>query len=373
MTPADAAFRDAFWAAPPPLPRGVTILRTEACVMAQSGPPGHAIYDLAEVRLGASSQSVLIGYRTPLHPVDVPAMRDRLHRVDEQIQRRGTSSPPVERVPMIVTDSVSSRALDVCERENVAVLDQRGTLFFYANSTLIKVQGTLPVPSRSQVALFQGKGCRLVRVLLQAPNEPRTIRALSQQTETSHPVAQGVLRRLVLDGYAEPTAGRLGFRLSQPVELLQAWLTSGDRTATVEGFNAPATTPDLLQRAFSQLQAQGVRAVFTLASALLPEERFVSGLPHGLYLSGSIEAAVSAFSLRRITPHNFWILRPEPLAETAAGGIYYAPRQLAHGPGVALPQLCVDTYQSGGRGKEQADELVRRYAQSLVAPPGNTG
>ncbi|MCY1023937.1 hypothetical protein [Pyxidicoccus sp. MSG2] len=105
--------------------------------------------------------------------------------------------------------------------------------------------------------LFQGKGCRLVRVLLQNPNEAQTIRALSQQTETSYAVARGLLRQLIVDGYAESIEDRHGFRLSHPVELIQAWLKSESKTAVVEGFNAASTTPDLLQRAFSKLQEQG--------------------------------------------------------------------------------------------------------------------
>lgn len=267
---------------------------------------------------------------------------------------------------MIATDSASSSLIEACEREDVALVDLRGTFFLRTGSVFIRVQGHEPARRRRREPLFHAKGGRIVRVLLQSPGEARTVRALSEQTQTSYAYAHGVITKLVQYGYVEPVSRRVGFRLRQPVALLRAWLESGEKTASsVEGFNAPSTTPELLRKGFLALESQGVRAIYTLASGLLPEERFVAGVPHGLYLTGSIEPVISAFGLRRMTPHNFWVLRAEPAAETEAGGIYHAPRQLPHGPGVALPQLVVDFHRSGGRGPEQADELVQRFASAL--------
>jgi hypothetical protein len=371
MAPKTADFREEFWKSDVSLPRGVEFLRQDVFVVPRVGPGGQSVYDLAEVRLPQVRVPVLMAYRAPLFPADVRLLRERLLATDEKLrQRESTRRLSGGRVPMIATDSASSNVIDACEREDVALIDQRGTFFLRSGSTFIRIQGHEASKRRPREPVFHGKGCRVVRVLLQSPGEVWTVRSLSALTETSYAYAHGVVRKLVLDGFVEQVSRRAGVRLREPVALLRAWLESGEKTATtLDGFNAPSTTPELLSRGYEALSAQGVRAIYTLASALLPEERFVSGLPHGVFLSGSIEAAITAFGLRRLTPHNFWVLRAEPAAETTAGGLYYSPRQLPHGPGVALPQLAVDFHRSGGRGKEQAEALVERFARALPIPP----
>ncbi|WP_237077901.1 hypothetical protein [Myxococcus xanthus] len=366
-----AEFREAFWKQDLRLPRGVELLRQDVFLLPRRGPGGQAVYELAEVVLPQVRVPVLMAYRAPLLPADVHSLRERLRAASVALDRRdGTAERlPVVRIPMIATDSASSGVIAACEHEDVALVDQRGTFFLRSGSTFIRVQGREPSQRRPREPVFHGKGCRIVRTLLQSPGEAQTVRALSERTQTSYSYAYGVVRHLVLDGYVEPVGKRSGFRLRAPVRLLRAWMASGEKTSvTLDGFNAPSTTPELLGKGLERLKAQGIRGIYTLASALLPEERFVSGLPHGLYLTGSIDAAVEAFGLRRLMPHNFWVLRAEPSAETDAGGVFFSPRTLPHGPGVALPQLTVDFHQSGGRGKEQADELVRQFARALPIP-----
>jgi hypothetical protein len=364
------AFREDFWAAPPQLPEAVVFFRQEACVVPRGGPGGYDVYDCAEIRLGAMHLPVLVAYRAPLRPVDVPVMGERLRAVAEQLRQRDTGKIPPQpiRLPLIATDVASLRVLEVCERTGVALIDQRGTILASAPGAFIKVQGRAPATRRARVPLFRGPGCRIVRVLLHAPHEARSILRLSQLSDTPYAFAQRVVRKLLVEGYVEAVGSRAGVRLRDAEGLLTGWLASNERTAAaVEAFNAPSTTPELLHKAFEELKGQGARAIFTLASALLPEERFVSGLPHGIYLTGPIDAAVQAFGLRRMTPHNFWVLRAEPAAETAAGGVYQMPRQLPHGSGVTIPQAAVDLHHSGGRGKEQAAELLRMYARDVAA------
>jgi hypothetical protein len=327
-----------------------------------------AIYDLAQVQLPQGQVPVVMTYRAPLFPVDVPRLRDRMLQLDAQLRLRESvgRTLPVPRVPMIATDVASTGLIDVCERESVALVDLRGSLLLSSGIAFVRVQGQGEFRRTPRAPVFHGKGCRLIRVLLDAPGEMWTVRRLGEVTQVGYAYAHGVVTRLEQDGYLERTSRKSGLRVRDPAGLLRAWLQSGQRTAVVvDAFNAPSTTPEVLQRGFSAVAAQGIRAIFTLASGLQPAERFASGLPHGLYLSGSVEPVVHAFGLRRITPHNFLVMRPEVAAETDIGGVYFAPRQLPYGPGVALPQLAVDFHHSGGRGKEQAEVLLERYVQAL--------
>ncbi|WP_257462882.1 hypothetical protein [Archangium lipolyticum] len=363
------ALHELLWKEPLPLPRGVELRRQDSIVVPQRGPGGSAVYDLVQVQLPQGQVPVLMAYRAPLFPVDIPRLRDRLLQLDAELRLRESSvgrALPMPRVPMIATDVASTGIIDACEREGVALVDLRGTLLLRSERAFVRVQGQGQFKRTPRAPVFHGKGCRLVRVLLDAPGETWTVRRLGELTQTGYAYAHGVATRLEQDGYLERAPKRAGLRVRDPAGLLRAWLYSNQRTAVVvDAFNAPATTAEALQRGFSELETQGIRAIFTLASGLQPVERFASGLPHGLYLSGSIEPVVQAFGLRRITPHNFLVMRPEVAAETEAGGVYFAPRRFPHGPGVALPQLIVDFHLSGGRGKEQAEALLERYVKAL--------
>jgi hypothetical protein len=136
----------------------------------------------------------------------------------------------------------------------------------------------------------------------------------------------------------------------------------------VTAYFAPNTRPERLAEAAAASRAGGVKSVFTLASGLLPEEVFVSGLPHGAYVSGDVSTFEEKLELERSTPHNFFILRPEPAAETSAGGVYGFTREGQAGAAVALPQLAADFAAIGDRGREQADRLIELYAKRLPPP-----
>ncbi|WNZ66232.1 winged helix-turn-helix domain-containing protein (plasmid) [Myxococcus sp. MxC21-1] len=367
-----SAFRDGFWARMPPLPEGVTLLRQDVLVIPQKGGKGYAIFDVAELAAGDVRVPVVIMCKARVRPVDVGRCSSALRKADEVLRSRTSAGGdiPRPRIPMLATDFASPAVLEACEREKIALVDQRGAVLLRAASAFVHVEGQLRRrPPRPREVVLRGMGSRLVRVLLQQPRGASTVSALAQATGLSAPQVQQLVRRLVADGDLLP-AGRGEYRLSSPPDLLRAWIAS-ERTARavrIEAFNAPSTTPEALQSAFERLQALGVRAVYTLASALLPQERFVTGLPHGMYLSGAVEPVVTALRLRRLMPHNFWVLRAEPIVETSAGGIYFAPRLLPHGEGVALPQLAVDCSRAGGRGPEQADALVQQYAEAGGSP-----
>jgi hypothetical protein len=182
-----------------------------------------------------------------------------------------------------------------------------------------------------------------------------------------------VLIQLERSGFLDRRSSHGGFRLRDALGLLQAWVGSGERTAlAVEGFYAGTTTREALVGAAGRLAATtGTRPVFTLASALEPEETHVAALPHGVYWTGELAPLVEAFGLRRATPHNFLVLRPDPLAWTAAGGLLMADGARAPAgdgedlPRVSLAQLAADFATLPGRGREQAEHLIGVYARRL--------
>lgn len=373
--------RDAYWAAPPKLPDGLALERREPIAVTRPGRGGTAIYDLLDLVTPTGRVPLLAAYQTRLLASHVEKLKERLVSLSQQRRERKTAEGVraiAEIVPAIVTDVAKPTVIDACRRAGVAVLDQRGTVVVSAGSVFVFVEGKGIVERAWRGRLFSGKASRVVRFLLtKAAFEPvvvpRTAQAIASECELSYVYAHGVLTKLEREGFVDRKSSHAGFRLKDPLGLLRAWIASGERTAVaVESFYAPATTQAALAGAAKKLKdATGDAPLFSLASALEPDELHVAGLPHGAYWTGELAPLVEAFGLRRTTPHNFLVLRPDPLVWTAAGGLLLINGGRPEPGGadgwlrVALPQLTADFAALPARGREQADFLVGAYAKRL--------
>lgn len=339
--------------------------RTDSLVLPQAGPGGAAVFDLVHLSLQGRELPALVAYRPKVLPGEAVGLAKRLRAAEEQLRLRGNPLT-TPRLLIIATETAGPGTLRTCEREGLGLIDLRGTILLKSADLLVRVAGEHAAKREPRTPLFHGKGARIVRTLLNAPQEIRTVRALSQAVETSYAYTFDVIYKLEQAGYVFRRSPRTGVILRDPVGLLRAWIESGERTAlAVEPFNARSTSESALKQGFEKLRAQGASAIFTLASAIATESAIVTALPHGVYCSASTAIVQEAFSLRRQTPHNFLVLRPDPAADTANGGIASSVRTLPHGPGVALPQLIVDLSAVGGRAKEQADALLDGWTRSL--------
>ncbi len=356
-----------FWSSLPELPAGLSIERLSSEVVERPGPGGATVLDRARLRWGGSQTELLVLYRARLTGADLSRAGQLLGRVQRDLSLRGQA----DLLPAVATDVASPRLVDHALRDGLGILDRAGTVAVRAPGLFVHVQGTARVKRPSRAQPFSGRGSRIVRFLLDAPVQPYPAPEVALRTEISYAHAFTVLARLEELGFVERQSPKTGFRLRDPVGLLRAWIESEANTAVrVERFHARSTAPAALARAAAAWRAAGQVGVFTLASALLPDEVHATALPHGAYLSGDVRVVEEALELRRVTPHNFLVLRPEPAVQTAAGGVLLHTRDLPHGPGVALPQLVVDFHRAGGRGPEQAEFLLQRWAAALPLSVG---
>lgn len=359
---------EAFWKDPPELPNGLEILRLERTITNRRGPGGQDVNDVVELRWPSGRVRLLLGYKTPLLARDVPRLRARLLESARQWQR--LSSDPTEAVPLpaIATDAASPSVIEACVSEGVAVFDRRGTAIVRAPGVFVHVLGTrrAPLPPVRRGGLFRGAAGRVARVLLTEPTVPRTAQEMATLVDAGYSTTYMALARLEREGFAERRSSHTGFYLRDPLRLLRAWLESGEHTVSAtEGYYAPDLSVEALVRGQEALVEHGVRGIWSLASAIEADDLHVSGLPHGIYLSGTVAPLEKALRLRRTTPHNFLVLRAEAASETTAGGVYWKSQVYRHGPAVSLVQQIVDCASVGGRGREQAEFLIDRYAESL--------
>ncbi|MBS2031500.1 MAG: hypothetical protein JST54_26605 [Deltaproteobacteria bacterium] len=360
--------REAFWRQKIELPAGLALVRGETTVVPQVGQAGELVLDWATLRSPTADVQLLIVFRPSLLARDVPRLKERITAVAEERRRRdaaiGKVSAPI--VPALATSVALPSIVDSCLSEGVALVDQRGTVIAHSGPVYVHVVGHGHVERAPRTSFFSGKGCRIVRLLLSETTTTFTAQAIAARTQTSYVHAHGVLSGLERQGFVARTSTRSGFHVRDAGALLRAWMKSPEKTAiALEAYNAPSTEPNALQSGLDALRVSGGKGIFTLASGLSQDELFVSGLPHALYVSGESQPLVETLGLRKVTPHNFLVLRAEASAETEAGGIYLAPRPLPHGPGVFLPQLIVDLAKAGGRGPEQAEFLLERFLKAL--------
>lgn len=359
--------REAFWAQPK-LPPGLVLTREQTIAAPRRGPGGHTLVDLARLEgPGERIWFVLIA-RPRILAREVHALRDLLNHAADAFARRMevVGSPSLRPHPGLITDSARPSVIEACRVAGVSVFDTTGTAIVHTPPFFVHVLGSQrPPESTRQPAIWTGKAARLIHSFLLTPRRPRTIQALSLECEVSYAYAYSTIQGLERTGLVVRISRQAGFMVADPAALLKAWLDSGARTwVSIEPYNAPSTRPSDLQRASEACVSSGAETIFTFASGLQPTELFVAGLPHGAYLSGNEAPLAQALGLRRITPHNFLIVRPHPTLGGGVGGVFTGARDLPWGRGVSLPQLALDFASAPGRGKEQADHLVSVYGEA---------
>jgi hypothetical protein len=360
-------FRERFWGQLPEFGHGVSVRRMDSLALPQTGPRGMAVFDRVEVGIGSKRTSALLAYRPKILPGEAIGIGKRLRRADEQLRLRDSLGRG-DRALLIATEVASKGTIATCEREGLGVVDLSGTFILATSEVVVRIIGTNQVRRSRREPLFRGVGARILRTILVSPGSERTISELARRAQASYAYTHGVVTQLEERGLVVHLGKRRGFAVRDPRGLLQAWIDAKEPAfGTREAFYAPNTRPEALRAAVERLQREdpSLRFAFTYGAGLLESERFVSGLPIGLYCSASLDLLVEVFGLRRQTPVNFFVLRPHPAADAEHGGIFDSLRLLPHGPGVSVPQLVVDLSQLANRGREQAHELMTRWLDSI--------
>lgn len=359
--------RDGFWAEVQQLPADLALLHQETLLVPRRGRGGESAIDLATLKAPAGQVALLVAYRSAPVPNDVLKAKAVLSAAVEQLRARGRDGALV---PVLAADVASRSVVELCAREGLGVVDRTGTVIIHQGPVFVHVLGTKRVQRDKQVSLFSGRARRVVRSLLVHPGRRFRVQALADLAGVSFAFAYRVLGRLEAEAYVERPSPRGGYALRDPAALLRAWATSpAGASAGVARFYAPNTRPEALARAAARAAEAGVLVRFTLASGLLPDERFVAGLPHGAYVSGDIRGFAEALGLEDTTPHNFWVFRGDPRADVGAGGVDEGARALDVGSGVSIAQLAVDVASVPGRGIDAMERLVDVYGKSLPPVP----
>lgn len=337
----------------------------------RKGPGGYDLYDDVELVAPGAHGRLLCLRRDAIQPTEVPSLRRRLREALDVIRRRSPEDRGLlTAVPALATIRATQGVRDACLREGLGLLDLTGTILVHEGPFFLHIEGREPVERRSRASLFRGSAPRVLRTMLTDPSKRWKAGEISEATQLSVQHVWRVLKSLEQIGHASRRTPRTGFALTDPPSLLRAWMKSGvSPWASVEQFNLPTVEPVAFRRAERALRANHLGFSWTLAACLAPvsartdaPEPVVFALPYGLYLVGDSGPVVEALSLRQVTPFNFMILRPTPQDATAHGGLFHPSGE------VPQTQLILDFNALGGRGLEEADHLLRRWASALPLP-----
>ncbi|MBK6688834.1 MAG: hypothetical protein IPG45_30465 [Deltaproteobacteria bacterium] len=309
---------------------------------------------------------LLCAMRGSAVPGDLPRIKAQLAEVIDSIARSETGKRgPLPAVhPAIVVRSATDRLKVVCAEEGVSLLDLAGTIQISAGPVFVAIEGRQERPRRLR-QVFRGKAARVSRVIACWSGDHFSIRDVAAECGASFGLAQSVVGELEAEGFVHRRSPKSGYHVRDRPALIRRWMESAEPAAAViKPFYAPSTRPEALARAFKAASQRDLPCAFTLAAALLPKELHVAGLPFGLYSGGDQGAVIDALGLRETPPHNFLLMVPHSIQESATGGVFYKLRDLPHGRGVCLPQLAVDCALQGGRAREQAARIVAQIAAS---------
>jgi hypothetical protein len=352
-----------FWTNPPPLPHGLSLRRAHAFRAAlRTGPGGQDFFEEAVLETPTVTGRLLVAFKASLTAKEVPSLKRRLQVAINAIRSESRQGGHDPLIPVVATDHAQPAVLAACEREWLGLVDQDGNVSIRNGGVFVHVLGVGKKKRRLRASPFRGKSTRILRLLLNSPGQFHYAKAIAEHTDTSFAYAYAVLTRLEEDGFVDRRTPRTGFRLVRPLALLDAWVEEGAPSAImVEPFHAPSTSAKDLEVAANQLRLEDAPFAFTLLSAVASEKVIVGGLPHGIYLNGDASVLIDALRLKKVTPHNFLILRPHAAESSTPYGVFREGRS-----DVATPQLVRDLITFGGpRGLEQAELLKSDWASTV--------
>ncbi len=340
-------------------PEELSITRPGFLLLKRAGPGGTDAAQLVTLESyeGVKSECIVV-HREALQGKDIAPLRRRLREALEIHVRRTKETHLLNAVIAVSTPLASPAVRDACVREGVGLFDLSGTMLVHRGPVFLHVEGTKKVRRKQTTPLFRGGAARALRVLLAQPSERRSATELTTLANLSVSYCWRVLERLEADGFVSRRTPRSGYALTDPSALLRAWMNSGEKSWTaIESFNVTQTDAAFLGQVNRALLERGVDFAWTMSAAT--DERFVFGLPVGLYCSADVAALVKPLGLRKVTPFNFHVLRAPPDAATKDGGVYLS------GTRVPLFQLIIDFHALGGRGEEQAEHLFEQWSRAL--------
>ncbi len=320
-----------------------------------------AIVQFTLKQLPTKPIKAIIELKSRLTPMVLEGAIHQLLRHRNELRRAGSFD---NLYPMIAAPYISDSVQQRCKELGVGYIDLNGTFALIHDDAYVDVvrPATLFKNPQGIKNLFSGKSRRIIRMLLTNPHRPYRLEKLASETQLSVGQVSQVTRRLQNEGLLDRTSE--GCVLTRPRKLLRLFTQELKRDYTQNRIVLSAFSeqppPQFAKFLHATCERRSIRHVFTLASALEPNERNVREDLTAAYISVSPDRLKEDLQLEAVGKGaNVLLMMPPDPDNTEAGGVFYRPRKLTTGLiGVNPVQLYVDFTLHGSRGEEQAEFLV---------------
>lgn len=274
--------------------------------------------------------------------------------------------PRKQILPLVLAcPAISNRVAEICRQHNVGYLDGVGNCDIRAPGLAIHVEGkpnSYP-DTRSLSNPFSQKGGRVVRLLLSHPVRTWKVTEMAHQCKVSLSLVSKAKTVLINQGYV--TEDNQNLMLRDPLKLLEAW-SGAYKPSYQKAFlysmdDELSALESAVVRWCKQHQVQYGLSEFSGAWRLAPMVRYkqASICMYDALTTNLLEQIQSDLGMKPVESGSNVVIM------TASDeSVFYDAREV-EGFRVQSPlQLYLDLSSHKGRGKEAADELLRR----LISP-----
>jgi hypothetical protein len=313
-----------------------------------------------DFHIGGESVSLLVEAKRTVYPRDV---REVIWRIRRYVHLAPPAGANVQRLPLIVAESISPGAKELLREEQVGYFDSGGSLFIPARGAYVYIEKPPPKSlAKALRSVFSGRRTQVLHALLIRPHKWVSVKELAEQSQASPATVSQVMTELERFDWLEtrgqgPSKERL---LREPGALLDAWskqLGLG-RPLALRRYYVPAVKPsDLpehLDRAFEQHEAAYAITHEAAAQHYAP---FLSGVLQvrcRLVPGRGAEEALGTVDARVVTDGaNLAVIEVK-----SSGELLF--RERLDGVWLASPvQVYLDLLRGEARAKEMAEHLRR--------------
>jgi len=259
---------------------------------------------------------------------------------------------------LISAESLSEQSMDLCRNAHINCLDLAGNIYLQVGKTHVDIQGRSLRGTKASSAsgafdnIFATRASRVVHALLMAPERQWRIQELADQVEVSLGHVSNVTSALQARGWLEQSGS--GFRLTNPAELLDAWVKAYRRSrarlaryTTLQGL--------ALEGALRTLQEESPKVLLAAESAARYVAPYLRS-PHTTLYVRSIDLAAVEDALKlKVIPEGGNVR----CLVVNDGTAFQQPQELAPGLwGTSDLRTYLDLHAQGERSQDAA-ELLR--------------
>jgi hypothetical protein len=338
--------------------RGLPQAHAELGLWEQAGGRDRGYDARIDLHIGGESVSLLIEAKRAVYPRDV---REVIWQLRRYMDHAPSERANVQRLPLIVAESISPGAKELLREAQVGYFDSGGSLYVPARGAYVYIERPPPKPvAKALRSLFSGRRTQVLHALLVRPRWWVSVKELAEQSQASPATVSQVMGELERFDWLEtrgqgPTKERL---LREPGALLDAWskqLGLG-RPPTLRRYYVPAVKPhDLPERLDHVFDRQQITYAITHEAAAQRYTPFLSSVSQvrcRLMPGRPAEEALGALDARVVTEGaNLAVIEVK-----SSGELLF--RERVDGAWLASPiQVYMDLMRSEGRAKEMAEHL----------------